>query len=416
MAKDEANTPPRPLRTICLPVREEDYRRCIDDPVAFRAWVEDCFGRFPELFPDGFTHGFTLKDRRQPRKIDLSLRRVQLRDGTAYSVRPSFVMPYLTARTAAVEHPLFLRKFAVPYWALARVFGRSPMFWFRLECQLGRNSLVGTTVRRVAVPPNLSADEHHQRRNGTKVYIATTVGGHCCLGAAVAPSAGAEDLAAAYGVFRAEADNVQPGYTPRTVTIDGWNGTRAAWAILFPLAVLLRCFLHGWLKIRDRGQNLKAVLVALSTRIWEAYHAPDKRTMAQRLRRLSEWAKPRLGGVVGAEVEALCRKSRLWQQAYDHPGGHRTSNMLDRLMRPMHRYWVAGQRLHGGVTSSERHVRGMALLGNFAPWHPAVAQRHGGWRSPAEWLNQHRYQTSWLQNLLIAASLGGYRIRTPQKA
>lgn len=79
-------------------------------------------------------------------------------------------------------------------------------------------------------------------------------------------------------------------------------------------------------------------------------------------------------------------------------------------MRPRHRYWVAGQRLHGGVTPTERHVRDAALLGNIAPWHLAVAKRHGGWRSPAERLNQHRYRESWLENLLIAASLGGYRI------
>ena len=32
-------------------------------------------------------------------------------------------------------------------WALARVFGRDPMYWYRLECALGRFSVVGTTVR-----------------------------------------------------------------------------------------------------------------------------------------------------------------------------------------------------------------------------------------------------------------------------
>ena len=51
------------------------------------------------------------------------------------------------ARTAEVEGPLFLRKFGVPFWALARVFGGDPMSWYRLECGLGRFSVVGTTVR-----------------------------------------------------------------------------------------------------------------------------------------------------------------------------------------------------------------------------------------------------------------------------
>jgi hypothetical protein len=417
MATERATASPQPLRTICLPIREERYRQIMDDAPAFRAWLQECFAACPELFPEPFAQGFVMKDRRRSRKLDppLTVRRIQLRDGSAYSIRPSFLMPYATARTDAVQHPLFLRKFGVPFWALAHVFGRDPMFWFRLECQLGRNSLVGTTVRQTEVPQHLAADEHHQRCDGVKVYVATTVGGGCCLGVALASAASADDLSTAYGVFAAEARNVQPAYTPRTVNTDGWKGTRAAWQLLFPVAVLLRCFLHGWLKIRDRAKHLGELFVALSTRVWEAYHAPDKRTMAQRLRRLAEWARQQVSGVALAEVEDLYAKKHLWQQAYDHPGGQRTSVMLDRLMRPMHRYFCAGQHLHGGRAANERHVRGWALLCNFAPWHPAIAKAHRGWRSPAEQLNKHRYHDFWLHNLLISASLGGYRVRAPQK-
>jgi hypothetical protein len=49
------------------------------------------------------------------------------------------------------------------------------MSWYRLECGLGRFSVVGTTVRKVALPENLLADEHHQTLDGQKIYIATTV-------------------------------------------------------------------------------------------------------------------------------------------------------------------------------------------------------------------------------------------------
>jgi hypothetical protein len=418
MAHGRANGSPPVIRTICLPIAEERYRHIVDDPRAFRAWLQECFHHSPELFPAGFARGFTMKDRRTSRKVapPLAVRRITLRDGTAYSVRPAFLMPYLTARTGAVQSPLFLRKFGVPFWGLARVFGRHPMFWFRLECQLGRQSIVGTTVRRAEVPAHLVADEHHQTCDGAKVYVATTVGGGCCLGAAVAPSVSTDDLSAAYGVFRDEARNVQPEYRPQTVNTDGWKGTQGAWRALFPLAVLLRCFLHGWLKIRDRAKNLKERFFELSTRVWDAYHAPDKRTLAQRLRRLAQWARRHVSGVVLEEVEDLCAKTALWQKAYDHADGHRTSNMLDRIMRPMHRYFFAGQHLHGSRPATERHVRGWALLWNFAPWNPAAAKANGGWRSPAERLNEHRYHDCWLQNLLISASLGGYRVRAPQKA
>jgi len=415
MADGLANaSPTRGSCTISLPIGEEEYGVVVNDPKRFRKWLTDSFALYPELFPAGFAQGFQMKDKRTPKKIPILLRRIVLADGTAYTIGPSFLMPYATARTCEVEHPLFLRKFGVPFWALAHVFGRNPMFWFRQECALGRNSLVGTTIRKAAVPEHLLADEHHQTRDGEKVYLATTVGAGCCLGVAVAESAGSDDLTVAYGVFREEACNVNPDYAPKTVNTDGWKATQAAWRALFPLIVVLCCYLHAWLKIRDRAKNLKETFYDLSTRVWEAYHAPDKRTFSQRLRQLSTWARQHVSGVVLDAVLDLCAKKKLWLKSHDHPQGHRTSNMLDRLMRPMYRYFFDGQHLHGSGPTNELHVRGWAFLWNFTPWHPATAKANGGWRSPAERLNQHRYHDNWLQNLLISASLGGYRT-APQK-
>jgi hypothetical protein len=416
MAEGSANRSPTPVcRTICLPCTEEEYGALVPDAKRFRTWLQTTFDRHPELFPEGFAQGFQMVDRRTSKKMHLPVRRIQLRDGTRFSIRPSFVMPHMTARTAGVENALFLRKFGVPLWALAAVFGRDAMFWFRLQCRLGHASIVGTTIRTTAVPVQLLADEHHQTRDGDKVFLATTVGGGCCLGVAVAASAGTDDLVAGYQVFRDEARNVDPDYAPHTVNTDGWKGTHAAWRTLFPLVVVLRCFLHGWLKIRDRAKNLKEQFFELSTQVWNAYHAPTKRSFAQRLRHLGRWAAQNLSGVVLEAVEDLCAKKALWLTAYDHPHGHRTSNMLDRIMRPMNRYFFDGQHLHGSTATNERHVRGWALLWNFTPWHVATTKANGGWRSPAERLNHHRYHDGWLQNLLVSASLGGYRIRAPQK-
>jgi len=409
MADGPANrSPARGSHSICVPAAEAEYSEFVKDPARFRRWLAGLAQRSPELFPAGFDQGFRMKDLYRSRKLGVTLRRVEMRDGRCYLVRPSFVTPYLTGRVAEVERALFLRKFGVPLWALARVFGRDPMYWFRLECGLGRASVVGATVRQAKVPADLLADEHHQARDGGKAYLATTVGGGCCLGVAVAGTAGAEDLTAAYGTFLAEARDVDPQYTPATVNTDGWAGTRAAWAALVPTVVLLRCFLHGWLKVRDRAKNLGQTFYDLSTRVWEAYHAPDKRTFSQRLRRLDELAGRHVGGVVLEAVSDLCRKRDLWLAAYDHPAGHRTSNMLDRVMRPMYRYFTDGQHLHGR-RMTERHARGWALLYNFAPWSPATTRANDQWRCPAERLNRHRYHDDWLQNLLISASLGGYR-------
>src|SRR5262245_60780979 len=85
------------------------------------------------------------------KKAGLLLRRVECKaTGESFTVRPSFVLPYLAGYTDEVEkslflRPLFLRCLGVPFWALARVFGKGPMYWQLLEVSLGRNSVTGTT-------------------------------------------------------------------------------------------------------------------------------------------------------------------------------------------------------------------------------------------------------------------------------
>jgi hypothetical protein len=397
-----------------VPISEELYTQIVNDPQEFRRTLDECFRQHPELFPKNFAEGYQLKDYRRSAKQEVPIRRIVLNDGVAYSVRPSFLMPYMTARVGDIEGPLFLRKFGVPFWALARVFGGDPMSWYRLECGLGRFSVVGTTVRKVELPENLLADEHHQTLDGQKVYIATTVAGGCCLGAEPADAAGTDELKTAYEVFKDEARDITPKYRPKTVSTDGWKGTQAAWKILFPKVVILLCFLHSWLKIRDRAKHLKEVFAEVSRRVWEAYHAPDSRCFGQRLRSLRQWAGKNLTGVVLENVLNLCGKRERWSKAYQYPGGHRTSNMLDRLMRGMNRYLDQGQHFHGSQEASRLHCRAWALLSNFAPWHPATARENQGWHCPAERLNRHRYHDCWLQNLLISASLGGYRCPLPQ--
>ena len=156
---------------------------------------------------------------------------------------------------------------------------------------MGRLSIVGTTVRKAESPEHVLADEHHQTRDGEKVYIATTVSGGCCLGAEPAEAAGTDDLKDAYGVFQDEARHVGPRYAPKTVGTDGGRGTQAAWKALSPKVVILLCFWHGWLKIRDRAKHLKEVCADVSRRVWGAYHAPDRRRFSQRLRSLRQGAR-----------------------------------------------------------------------------------------------------------------------------
>ena len=74
MAEGIARRSSRGHRTICLPIKEEDYSRVIHDPKAFRHTLDDddCFRQTPELFPVNFALGYELKDDRMSAKWSVS--------------------------------------------------------------------------------------------------------------------------------------------------------------------------------------------------------------------------------------------------------------------------------------------------------------------------------------------------------
>jgi hypothetical protein len=305
-----------------------------------------------------------------------------------------------------------LRRFHVPYWALAHVFGRDLMYWYRLERALGRFSVVGTTVKAPErLPQDLVADEKHSRVAGEKLYISTTAGAGCILGASVSASASEAALCQAYGVFAEEARVLDPDYTPETVNTDGWAATQGAWKRLFPGITIILCFLHAFLKIRDRATKaLSACFAQVSEKVWWAYRAPSKASFAQRLRRLREWAQARLpDSPMRTHTLDLCEKRAQFSLSYDHERAHRTSNLVDRLMRFLDRACFNAQYFHGTLASAELRVRALALLWNFCPSSPATVKKYHGQRCPAERLNGKRYSDNWLENLLVSGSMNGLR-------
>ena len=401
-------------RTICSKFEQDQYRNIVADCERFRQHLDQLFQVDPENFPPDFQNGYTMKDIRFSKKLALPIRRITLKNGDIYTVRPSFVLPSMTATVDDVADVLFLAKW-VPLWALEQVFHVDSSKVYRIINTIGRNSIVGTTIKTTEIPDNLLADEHHEKCCGEKIYIATTVAEGCVLGAEVCPSASTEDLTKGYGVFKKEVLELDPNYRPKTVNTDGWKGTQGAWSALFPMIVILRCFLHAWLSIRDRAKNLKEQFFDLGSRVWDVYYSEDRRTMGQRLRRLKEWAVQNLSGTALEKTLDLCTKGKYGGMWYDHPEGHATSNMLDRLMRSQNGFFDRSQHFHGCLESSHLRSRAWAILHNYWPWSPQTTTNNDGASCPAERLNGKRYTANWLENLLIAASLGGTKNYLPKK-
>jgi len=178
---------PRGSSTICLPWLQEPYELVIGSHADFRLAIDQFFRDMPELFPDAFEFGYTLKDSRTSTKRGVCLRRICLKaTGEVFTIRPSFLMPYMVGLTDDVQAALFLRAFAVPFWALARVFGHDPMYWYRIEVSLGRftsrwyhpaASRFARTSARGRTPPDAGwSEELHRHRRRRRLLP----GGRTC--------------------------------------------------------------------------------------------------------------------------------------------------------------------------------------------------------------------------------------------
>ena len=143
--------------------------------------------------------------------------------------------------------------------------------------------------------------------------------------------------------------------------------------------------------------------------VWDVYHTADKQTFMEKIEDLRIWASENVETGMGLDaILKLCDKAPEFLKAYDHPSAYRTSNMIDRHMEPMDRYLYSGKYFHGHLMTAEYRIRGWVLLHNFQPYCPRskVASEY---ISPAHKLNGFVYHDSWLQNLLVSASMGGHR-------
>ena len=380
---------PRGAKQIVIPMTRTQYDEMWADPRQVRSYVNGLLAEAPELFPAGMAKGYALHgyDRASRKQEGVRLRQVMLKDRSAYWLRPSFVLSYMAGTVDEVEHALLLASYGVPMWLLTAVFGRNDMYWQRLVERLGRHSLVGTTVRDPQrLPQHLAADEHHVDWCGEKGFVGTTAGGGCLLGVALSNSASEEALTPAYGEFVREAREVQPDYAPQTVNTDGWGGTRNAFLAWFPGIALILCFLHGFLKIRDRCRKAHE----LHRRVWDVYRAQTAEEFRRLMTQLQTWCDTQTWPAPVRDMLAKLRdKTDDYAVAYDHPGCHRTSNLVDRLMNRLTRLMYAGRGLHGHQVHSELRLRGWALLLNFRPFAPR-AGTHREHLCPAHRLSGQR--------------------------
>ncbi len=345
------------------------------------------------------------------------MRRIRLKQddeqgqGQVFTIVSSEVLPYMVGYTDEVEKALFLRRFGVPFWGLSYVFGRTDDYWYRISASFGQYEIVSTTLKAPAkLPEHLLADEKHVHFNGEKGYIATTAAQDCLFGASLALNADEAALTEAYGHFKHEAQTLAPNYLPQTVNTDGWRATQKAWRALFATITIIECFLHAFLKIRDRcKRRFKSIYPDICQQVWDIYHADDPQSFRVQVADFLAWAQDNLAGTALEAIKKLGAKTDTFILAFDYPNAYRTSNMIDRHMEPMARWLSSSRFFHGHWRSAELQIRSWTLFHNFWPYCPRskVSQT---FISPVHKLNGFVYHPNWLHNLLISTSAVGFNL------
>src|SRR6266571_3056825 len=104
-------TQARQSKRIVIPISREEYAAILEDTSAFKGYLDRLQAQHPELFPTGMEAGYRWYGRYPVSKKmpDVPMRRIRLTgpeaasSGPVFTLVPSFVMPYKTGDTEAVE-------------------------------------------------------------------------------------------------------------------------------------------------------------------------------------------------------------------------------------------------------------------------------------------------------------------------
>ncbi|MGK7894132.1 MAG: hypothetical protein AB4372_11035 [Xenococcus sp. (in: cyanobacteria)] len=322
----------------------------------------------------------------------------------------------MVGKTKDFDKPLYFRRYGVPFDALTYASGKNDMYWYRAFLTLGRYSLVGTIIKQgTMMPQHLLADEKHSRWKGQRVYLPTVAANDCLFGIEIVENADSDSLIKGYSTFADEAHNIDPNYSPDSVNIDPWSATRNAWKTLFPKISIILRFRPLVLGIKNYLRRDQSLLKTIEKKLWSIYHGESKRQFSQRLRRFWEWSTAQiLPEKVHEKINKARSNSHQFQLGYNSPDCYGISNQIDRLMNYQDRILYQMQYFHGSMDSACLFLRAIALIWNFHPLSGRTSRQSKSHECnfPVEKINHYCYSHNWLENLLIASSMNGYRSAT----
>ncbi|MGD9211473.1 MAG: hypothetical protein PVI90_11880 [Desulfobacteraceae bacterium] len=98
MGKADLNSAYHNNKTIYLPIFQIEYETIVDAPENFGKRIDAHIILFSDLFPFEIANDYRMKDFYFSKKLSIWIRYSEI-TGVAYTIRPSFATPFMTAMT-----------------------------------------------------------------------------------------------------------------------------------------------------------------------------------------------------------------------------------------------------------------------------------------------------------------------------
>jgi len=248
-------------------------------------------------------------------------------------------MRYMSGKTTESWFALLLIFYGVPLWIIVLGFKKNEQFWYRQFTYFGRFDIVGTSVKQAhKLPQNIAVDEKFTWLRAKLVYVAMLVGMNCLLGICLSQRSDEVSLEEAYGEFKTEATEINRDYQVISVVTDGWKATSNAIKKLFCESIIILCFLHSVIKIRNVAQK-EPCKKELFNKIWEIYRQENPKDFVTKMDELKQCSSVHIQKPsVIEQLDKMQQKTEFFTKAYQQKNALTTSNSIDRPMRMLDRF------------------------------------------------------------------------------
>lgn len=363
---------------------------------------DSCSASLSHLTPFGFYFR---------KRNNLFIFRIQCsRCKATFSVLPHFLVRYRSQPASVFEKALIAYHGGLSFENVFRLFPEiTPSNFYSFLCHIGSSSLLESLMKaNLALPEKIQSDEKHSFCQGEKGYIPLITSGHVTYHIDYINSLEEKDLVKSYQKYMTEAQKIKENYTPKSVTLDGYQSTQNAMKKIFPLASLIYCWLHA---VRSVFKRVKAFCEEVAKEIsgslwWVLKGKSEEKTVLKNS--LSGWLR-RYESFLPEDILLglkgwLKRRRPSFYESIGQETEWSTSYQLDQICNHLDRKLFNMKYFHRKDSNKEDFLRGLALVHNLIPYQRRA--KNAG-KCPVEVEGGRLPHSNWFVSLLILTS-GGY--------